>query len=265
MPKKSLAWKDETAKPHYDKNIVQVDVENPAQDRNGRFSLNATEREIFRMKEAISQWTPGSKLPDILKTLGHPTYSDGNIYSQEIERLSKMYPDLFEAIANRIAERDLDITQVWREDEIAAECGLNRNALIRLRRSEEFSLAYNRIFGERRRDPRMRATEEKLIEMVPDFVFQLRQLMTTGSPGVKLGALKLYQGVMGFQVDRGGDDNVEEWKKMLAGADIETVNINLFQVAPEYADALREPVLEGQVVVHEPSDASPPEPAQPDQ
>lgn len=245
MPKK-LTWNgNETPKPHYEHNIVEIEGENPAQDRKGRYALNATEREIMRIKEVVAQWTPGKNLGAVLKDLGHPL-NNGEVTSREIERLTGLYPMLMDAMCARVAERDLDFAKSWRESEIAEELGLNANALKRLRRSEEFVSAYNVLFGERRRDPRLRATEEKLVDMLPDWVNTLHDMIVGKgvSDATRLGALKLYQSVVDIKVQTGGDDDAEEWKKMLMGANVETLNIN-FQVPPEYAKGVE--VFEGEV------------------
>lgn len=120
----------------------------------------------------------------------------------------------------------LDIEKDYRRSDIAKELGITEMALVQLTKTDEFIELYNQHFMTLGHDPRLQATQAALVDMLPQAVRELRNMLIDPDtpPTVKLNAIKE---IMRLNAISTGDQKVNdsnELAEFLRNANI-TVNL----------------------------------------
>ena len=151
-------------------------------------------------------------------------------------------------LAEAAAALFLDLQEKRRWVDIADELGLSMNQLRDLTKSKEFDIAYNALFAELGHDPRYRAAQARLSDMLPTAIVELGRIMdgsTGATPSIQLRAItKVIElnGLTGQDSRNTGREDLAKFLQDMRVAASPTV------VPPdEYAEAMKEvnDVVEG--------------------
>jgi hypothetical protein len=148
---------------------------------------------------------------------------------------------------------DVDRDHSWQE--IATELGITVQHLKDLTKSQEFMDIYSGHFIELGHDPRLRATQSAVADMLPLAVRELRGLITdvNASANARLNAIKEVFRLSGMTepVSQASDKTELAMFLKNAGMNVETMNIAL---PPEYLRAMAGEVID----VHPTTRSNPP-------
>lgn len=152
-----------------------------------------------------------------------------------------------QALIERAVTLYLDIYERHTTQQIANELGITVQQLHNLVRSEEFERIYNEHFVELGHDPRLKATRVAMVDLLPDSMEALKDVLTGNSAAAKVQAVKMIWEFTGITRPNVPDSDQKEAIEFLksAGLAVENMNINL---PPEYGQAIQnyEQVLDGE-------------------
>jgi len=133
---------------------------------------------------------------------------------------------------------DLETGHSW--EEIARELNIPMIRLKDITKSEEFMEVYSQHFAELGHDPRLRASQQAISDMLPSAIRELRTMVTSSStaPTTKLNAIKLIMQYSGVETPKPGMSDRKELREFLkeSGINIENVNIQAPPVPMEYRE-----------------------------
>lgn len=133
---------------------------------------------------------------------------------------------------------DLQQSRTWKE--IADEMGLSPHQLRDLTKTEEFDTAYNDLFVELGKDPRYKAAQAALADMVPLAVHELKSLLTSPRTpaGTRLKAIEKIISLNGIENIAPQQSNRQELVTFLIKNDIniESVGITLPEMYQDVID-----------------------------
>lgn len=142
----------------------------------------------------------------------------------------------------------LDLNQDHTWDEIANTCGLSVLGLKDLTKTEEFIKVYNEHFAELGHDPRLKATQAALTDLLSPAIRAIREVLTSPlSPAsAKMKAAFEIIKLNGLEAVDPKNSDKSELQEFLkgSGVNIEQLNINL---PPEYVQKGVQEIIEGQV------------------
>lgn len=142
----------------------------------------------------------------------------------------------------------LDIQEDHTWEEIAEACGLSLMGLKDMTKTEEFMRVYNEHFAELGHDPRLKATQAALTDLLSPAIRAIRNVLTDDNApaSAKMKAAFEIIRLNGLEaIDPKGNDKSELQDFLLkAGVNIENMNINL---PPEYIEKGVADIIEGQV------------------
>ena len=146
---------------------------------------------------------------------------------------------------------DLDEARTWAE--IASEMELSPHQLRDLSKTEEFDEAYNRLFAELGHDPRYKAAQGALADMLPLALSELRGLLTNTrtAAGTKLRAIEKVMALNGLENVQPAQSDRQELVTFLVENKIDLSDVKIV-LPSEYAE------VEGEVVEAEYKDSTPP-------
>ncbi len=134
---------------------------------------------------------------------------------------------------------DLENTHTW--EEIAAALEISVPTLKKLTKSQAFIDKYNEHFADLGHDPRLKAGQAALVDMLPTAIRELKNLITgAATPAtVKLGAIKEVIRLNGIEPEGAGQSDNAEFAGFLkaAGVNIEQASINV-QLPVDYQQAI---------------------------
>jgi hypothetical protein len=142
---------------------------------------------------------------------------------------------------------DLQGNHTW--EEIAREVGLSIMGLKDLTKSDEFIAVYNQHFVELGHDPRLRASQAAIVDLLPAAVNELKTMLVSAETpaSVKFNAIKeilKLNGIEGSKAGQNDKQEVAEFLKKLGTTTINNVNVNM---PAEYADKITQ-YVEGEYV-----------------
>jgi predicted transcriptional regulator len=123
---------------------------------------------------------------------------------------------------------DLETGRTWAE--IAQELGISVMALKDLTKTEEFIACYNQHFAEQGHDPRLRSSQAALVDMLPEAIKQLKEMLTNpGTPaGVRLKVIERVIQLNGMTAAQQQKSDQGELAQFLRGINVEgDLNVNL--------------------------------------
>lgn len=128
---------------------------------------------------------------------------------------------------------DISTGRTWAQ--VAEELGITTQKLKDLTKSEEFEVAYSQMFAEIGHDPRYKATQGWLLDMLPVAMRQLGDLLTSPqTPATaRLNAIKMILELTNIDVKPSGDSDRKDMMKFLYENKAEII------VPKEYAEALQ--------------------------
>jgi hypothetical protein len=164
---------------------------------------------------------------------------------------------------------DLDNHRTWAE--IAEVLEISPAQLKDLTKTPEFDTAYNMLFAEIGHDPRYRAAQGQIADMLPLAVRELKSLLTNPNTaaGVRLRAVKEILALNGLTEPQIAQSDRQELAKFLNEHEVNFQQNNAVIVPPGYMEKFAElnDVVEGQIVDTdtdpEGSDSSDPEAGSP--
>jgi hypothetical protein len=145
---------------------------------------------------------------------------------------------------------DLETERTWAD--IARELGLSPAQLKDLTKTPEFDTAYNMLFAELGHDPRFRAVQGALADMLPLAIRELKNLLLQPNTpaGVRLKAAEKIMDLNGISKPQQQHSDRQELVRFLVEHKINLENIRL-PTPPEYAEAVQnylpEEIVEGEV------------------
>lgn len=130
---------------------------------------------------------------------------------------------------------DLDEARTWAE--IASEMDLSPHQLRDLSKTEEFDEAYNRLFAELGHDPRYKAAQGALADMLPLALGQLRDLLTSTrtASGTKLRAIEKVIALNGLENVQPAQSDRQELVTFLVENKIDLSDVKIV-LPSEYAE-----------------------------
>lgn len=154
---------------------------------------------------------------------------------------------------------DLETHRKW--PEIAQELGISLEKLKDLTKSTEFEEAYDRMLNDISHDPRYKAVQAGLIDLLPKAVKTLESLLTTAPPTVKLQAVQTVLKATGMQVKP--PEKQDDRSELVEFLTKKSIDINLNVSLPaDYAAAMQQYDVEGEYEVKGPLSLAPGEASQ---
>ncbi|MEL7589777.1 MAG: hypothetical protein AAGU17_00575 [Anaerolineaceae bacterium] len=141
---------------------------------------------------------------------------------------------------------DLNADHSW--EEIAEKCGLSLIGLKDLTKTEEFMQVYNAHFAELGHDPRLKATQAALTDLLSPAIRAIREILVSPTAPASAKAKAAFEIIRlnGLEaLDPKGTDKTELHEFLRkSGVNIEQMNITL---PPEYLEKGVAEIVEGQV------------------
>lgn len=140
---------------------------------------------------------------------------------------------------------DLEIGRTWAQ--IAQELELSTAQLKDLTKTKEFDEAYNQLFAELGHDPRYRAAQGALSDMLPLAVNELKQILTNRSvaPGTRLKAIERVLALNGMTGEKPIQSDRSDLVKFLVEHKISLDDMKV--PIPDEYNAYMDDVVEGDV------------------
>ena len=125
--------------------------------------------------------------------------------------------------------------------DVARELDLSPSQLRDLTKTAEFDAAYNQLFAELGHDPRFRAAQGAVADMLPLATVELKRLLTgTRTPaGVRLRAIERIFSLNGLNEPQQQGNDRQELARFLVEHHITLESVGIV-VPPEYDRALRD-------------------------
>jgi len=141
--------------------------------------------------------------------------------------------------------------------EMAAEMNMSIHQFREITKTEEFDIAYNDLFLELGKDPRYKAAQGALADMLPLAMQQLREILTgTRTPaGTRLKAVEKIMSLNGLENTQPQQSNRQELVKYLVenNINIDAINITLPEMYQEVVDDVIEAEYDIERAQEEPS------------
>lgn len=140
----------------------------------------------------------------------------------------------------------LDLEQDHSWQEIASELGVSVPTLKDLTKTEEFMAKYSEYFVDLGHDPRIKATQAAVSDMLPLAIRELRNLLTNSRAGgqAKLNAIKEIFRLSGLDAPKQATNDRSELAEFLKGAGVNIEQMNVV-MPPEYLQAMRDYAVDG--------------------
>jgi hypothetical protein len=142
----------------------------------------------------------------------------------------------------------LDLNEDHSWEEIAKKCGLSLIGLKDLTKTEEFMQVYNAHFAELGHDPRLKATQAALTDLLSPAIRAIREILVSPTAPASAKAKAAFEIIRlnGVEaIDPRGTDKTELHEFLRkSGVNIEQMNITL---PPEYLEKGVAEIIEGQV------------------
>lgn len=142
---------------------------------------------------------------------------------------------------------DVQVGRTWKQ--VADEMGIPPQKLRELTKSEEFEIAYDQMFAEIGHDPRFKATQSWMLDLLPVAMRELYELLTDPQtpPSVRLNSIKLIMDLTNIDIkpDTKQDDR-KDMMKFLFENRAEII------IPPEFQDAMakfRPPEIEAEAPI----------------
>jgi hypothetical protein len=138
---------------------------------------------------------------------------------------------------------DLNTDRTWAE--IAQELDISGHALRDLTKTREFDEAYSLFFAEIGHDPRFRAAQGAISDMMPLAVRRLKELLTSDRtpPGVRLKTIEKVLTLNGLNNQPPAQSDRKELAEFLEERGV-NIQVNQISVPAEYLQAMPE-IVEG--------------------
>ena len=123
----------------------------------------------------------------------------------------------------------LDLEHDHSYEEIARTLGFSTVTLRKLTKSQEFMDCWNEHFIELGHDPRLRATQAALTDMLPMAIREMKQLLLTAPPNVRFAVIKEVIRLNGIDTPKAPHSDTDELKQFLTAQNVNivgTMNIN---------------------------------------
>lgn len=199
---------------------------------------------MIRRKNTFQNVEPGvrGKVLDetnIKGALAQRVRADGKrqLSLRESEKKDFKRKQLIEAAVSMFLDLEHDTS--W--NEMAVALGITLISLKTLTKTDEFQDCYNEHFAELGHDPRLRATQAALVDMLPQAVRELRDLLSCNAPTVKLAAIKEVIRLNGIDQPKTAASDRNELAEFLKNAGVNLTQVNV-TVPPEYTQAVRDTV-----------------------
>jgi hypothetical protein len=133
---------------------------------------------------------------------------------------------------------DLEVGRTWAE--IAEELGLSPAQLRDLTKTDEFDAAYTTLFAELGHDPRFRAAQAAVGDLLPLAIRELKTLLTgpRTPAGVKLKAVEKVLALNGLSNSPPPHSDRQELAEFLGKHNLSLTQVNNFNVPPEYTERM---------------------------
>lgn len=180
-----------------------------------------------------------SKPVEIKRTLNDRLLPDGrrSIKLRNAERTTLQEENTVETAVAMFL--DMEHEHSW--EEIAATMEISIPTLKKLTKSQAFIDKYNEHFADLGHDPRLKAGQAALVDILPTAIRELKNLITSADtpPTVKLGAIKEVIRLNGIEPNEGKQSDNAEFANFLktAGINVEQANINV-QLPVDYQKAI---------------------------
>jgi hypothetical protein len=128
---------------------------------------------------------------------------------------------------------DLDHDRTWAN--IAQEMGVSVNTVYKITKTELFQNLYNEHYVELGHDPRLRAYQQSIVDMVPKAIRTINELMMDASVsgGVRLNAAKEIMRLAGVEAVQSKQNDKSELQKFLSdkGISVDAIDVRV-EVSP---------------------------------
>jgi len=153
---------------------------------------------------------------------------------------------------NRLVEKAvslfLDIEQPHSWKEMALELGISQPALKDLTKTQEFMDAYSAFYVELGHDPRLKASQAAVADMLPTAINALKTMLSSSATRdtVKLNIIREVIKLNGMGAPETKNNDRQELADFLKGAGVNIENMNV-AVPPDYLKHMANDVVDGQV------------------
>jgi hypothetical protein len=133
----------------------------------------------------------------------------------------------------------LDVTGRHTNKQIAEDLGISVHQLKNMTCTEEFEKCWNEHVLEINHDPRLKATKEHLMDLLPKSLLALQDVLENGSANAKVQGAKLVLTLNGVVQRNNATSDRKELVDFLAGANVQIQQNNIQMSLPEhYQDAM---------------------------
>ena len=135
----------------------------------------------------------------------------------------------------------LDVSGRHSNQQIAEELGISLHQLKNLTCTEAFESCWNEHVVEINHDPRLKATKEYLLDLLPDSLLAIKDVLNSGSANAKVQAAKLVLSLNGVVQRSNTDSDKKELVDFLKDANIQIQQNNIQMSLPEgYQEAIND-------------------------
>jgi hypothetical protein len=129
----------------------------------------------------------------------------------------------------------LDLEHDHSYEEIARTMGFTTMTLRNMTKTKEFMDCWNEHFIELGHDPRLRATQAALTDMLPMAIREMKQLLLTAPPTVKFAVIKEVIRLNGIDTPKAPHSDTDELKQFLSAQNVNIVGtMNIGHPGAEY-------------------------------
>ena len=128
----------------------------------------------------------------------------------------------------------LDLQHDHSYEEIARELGFTTMALRNMTKAKDFIDCWNEHFVELGHDPRLRATQAALTDLLPMAIREMKQLLVAGTPSVKFAVIKEVIRLNGIDTPKAPHSDTDELKQFLAQNVINVGTVNVGRPGSEF-------------------------------
>lgn len=138
---------------------------------------------------------------------------------------------------------DLEHPRSW--PEIATELGITPGQLSDLVKTPEFDAAYNALFADIGHDPRYKAAQTAMADLLPIALRELKLLISgvTTNQATRLKAIEIVLKMNSLSLEKPAASEKQELAQFLVNNQVVVQNL-----PPQYAAALQGTVVEGEIV-----------------
>lgn len=142
---------------------------------------------------------------------------------------------------------DLEDKHTW--EQIAQECGLSVRGLKDLTKTEEFIDLYSQYYADLGHDPRLKATQAQIADMLPDAIKAIKDILSDANApaSARIKAAFSIMDKAGIQTPTQGNSDRTELTDFLLKANVNIENVTVNVLPQEYTDHHVEEYLANQV------------------